>query len=108
MTWEQKFLALLALSGSETAICARGEGDWYCCTPGIELTDGSIVESPTESAVTPAAAVCEHWDLLTNTRPDQYIRSRHDGHYYVWNGFMWARVTPEWLPRIPTATPEGA
>lgn len=92
MNWEQKMLALRALGGSDATLCIRGEGDWYCRVPGVEIKDGAILRSVRGDGSTPEEAVNDCWDniagreLVTNaTGPD---RASHR-----WNGFMWERLS---------------
>lgn len=97
MDYQQKFLAIRALAGTEVAIRARRYSDWFVSVPGVEIGGDGLLSSPTATGETPEAAIEKTWDLLTNLKPFRYlvIRAMTDDRRHVkWNGFMWEEQKP--------------
>ena len=93
MTWEEKLMALKALSG-EATLRIREPGNWYCSLPRVSIKEGSFLTSPTSSSATPQDAVEDMWRRCVTELPDNqcivigaYIGQRQEVR---WNGFMWA------------------
>ena len=94
MTWEQMLQAIAALGG-EPALRMRKPGDWYVEQRGVEVKQGSILASLYGNGATPEAAVRDHWQQLTDLKPDEVIVLSAAGpnrRHVRWNGFMWTDV----------------
>lgn len=97
MNYQQKFLAMKALVGTEVSIKARGYADWFVVVHRVEIGGNGLLASPTSTGVTPEDAIDKTWDMLVNLRPHQYlvVGALTDSRRHVkWNGFMWEDVTP--------------
>jgi hypothetical protein len=90
MTWEQKLMALKAISRHDISLCMREPGNWYLGYAGIERVEGSMLVSGTNASKSPEEAVNWYWEFATNPRFHMRIG---EGSYVKWNGFMWEKVT---------------
>ena len=93
MTWEQKFLALKALS-SEMHLPTTMDDDWVCAGRGIEETsDTSVVlKGVAGFGKSPEAAVENMWLRVEKQPADHYFVLSAYGatrRHVKWNGFMW-------------------
>ena len=92
MTWEQKLSALGSLAGSNIALHMRAPGDWYTLSGGVEIGDGRMLSSCGGNGTTPEAAVCDHWERVTNLKPDEFLvvdAMPTSRRHVRWNGYMW-------------------
>ncbi len=95
MTWQQKFMALRAIAGLDTAIHARSETDWYVRMPYVEIGGNGFLSSPSSSGKTPELAVEQAWKDYAEVQPplrcviDAMGAKRREVR---WNGFMWEGV----------------
>jgi hypothetical protein len=97
MTLEQKMIALKALvGGAGFDLKMRSPGNWYCHLPGVEIKDGSMLTSPTDSSGTPELAIARAWVQHTCLSPSQYLVLNAYGpnrRAVRWNGFMWEDIS---------------
>ena len=92
MTWEQKLDALQSLG--ECTLRMRKPGDWYV-RQGVEVSQGNLLVGEYGNGKTPEEAVMNHWDLLSNLKPEEYLVVHAMGpnrQAVKWNGYMWQSV----------------
>ena len=97
MTFEEKFAAMKALAGFDTALHMRSMGEWYCLLPGVEIGGDGILQSVGADGPSPEQAIRNTWEQITTLLPvTQYLVIRvyqTDRRQLRWNGFMWEDVT---------------
>lgn len=82
-------MALRALG--ELALNVRADGTWYVNLPHVEIKNGAMLTTPTQTAPSPQKAIAEAW----NTYSTGLVIVQHPGQprrALRWNGFMWADV----------------
>lgn len=97
MEWSDKFMAMKALAGNNTAIHARSESDWYVVVPSVEIGGNGILESPAVSGRTPQEAIELEWESLTKIKAGRFLvvnAMKSTRRHVRWNGYMWEDVQP--------------
>lgn len=92
MTYEEKFAALSALGGWNTALRMRMPGNWYLSS-GIEIGGDGFLRSTGPTGATPQQAIEKAWqDYVTDLPYDRYLVVHANGNERCvrWNGYMWA------------------
>lgn len=92
MTYEEKFEAINALG--EASVHMRKPGDWYV-SQATEIKDGGMLCGHYGDGTSPEAAIEDHWRVLTELNPHQYVvinAAGPDRQALSWNGYRWASV----------------
>lgn len=94
MDWEQQLQACQAIA--ECYPRMRKPKDWYI-HHSVSVKKGCALEGRYGNGSTPEEAVGNHWDIITNLKPEEYIVINEYGKRTAvkWNGFMWAHVNEE-------------
>lgn len=96
MNWEEKFAAIKAIGGMDTAITMRSPGDWHVTGTRIEIAHDGMLLSTTEHGRSPQEAVELRWKQLTELTGKQthlVLNAYGDNRRHVrWNGYMWVDV----------------
>lgn len=93
MTWEEKLDALNSLSDCELKM--RKPGDWHVLQVSTDIKKGGLLHGSCGNGATPQEAVENHWEIMTNLKPSEYLvlDAMGDRRKAVeWSGFMWKEV----------------
>lgn len=96
MTWEQKFIALKALS-PEMHLTTTLDREWVCAGKGLEESSdhSPVLAGVTGFGKTPEQAVENMWLRVEQQPADSYFvlgAFRENRRHVKWNGFMWVEV----------------
>lgn len=98
MTWEQKIVALSALTSGAHGVTLwlKAPGSWIANATNVRVGNGATIGTRFGSGPTPEDAVENLWNEFTDLKEQEYIvlndtdsaKRRH----LKWNGFMWAEL----------------
>lgn len=93
MTWEQKFMAIMAISRM-AALHMREPGNWYVFLGGLSVGGDGFLRSIYTSGDSPEDAIETTWANLTAGLPSgSHIRVSSTDKSYQWTGYMWSEVS---------------
>lgn len=97
-TLEQISTAIIAIG--EFSVKFR-EGKWrlggndpFYVSQDVEISDGAICTGAYGNGFTPEEAIRNHWDIISNTKPNEHLVFGPDRKRVKWNGFMWEEFKP--------------
>lgn len=94
MTWEEKFLAIKAIS-PEVCLMMRKREDWYVLARGVNRREKHVISGGGISGGTPEIAVERFWEWATDERYHLSVNYAGSHRELRWNGFMWEDVPQE-------------
>lgn len=87
MTWEQKLMALKALTTTEVKM--REPGNWYVSAHARAIKSGELARSEYGNGKTPEEAVNDDWSKIAQDHPEVILTGGPVRRVVRWNGYMW-------------------